>query len=81
MSNYRAVVHSEVLKFLLACPPRDRRELIRFFETLESDPFRAGDFQVRDETGRTQQVMCVRGFLITFYSDHAVKEVRITEIE
>jgi hypothetical protein len=69
------------LKLLLAASAHERMRLIQFLERLEADPFREGDFQIQDESGRTQQVSCVSGFLITFYSDHAVKEVRVTEIE
>jgi hypothetical protein len=78
---YRAVVHGEAVKLLLACTARERRLLLRLLEQLESNPFRAGDFQVKDETGRLQQVFGVAGFLVTYYADHAVKEVRVTEIE
>jgi hypothetical protein len=78
---YRAVVHGEAVKLLLACPARERRMLLRLLEQLETNPFKEGDFQVKDETGRMQQVIGMAGFLVTYYPDHAVKEVRVTEIE
>ena len=78
---YRAVVHGEAVKLLLACPARERRLLLRLLEQLEANPFREGDFRVKDETERLQQVTGVAGFLVTYYADHAVKEVRVTEIE
>jgi hypothetical protein len=78
---YRAVVHGEAVKLLLACTARERQLLLRLLDQLESNPFRKGDFEVKDETGRMQQVTGVAGFLVTYYADHAVKEVRVTEIE
>jgi hypothetical protein len=54
MIHYQAVVHSEALKPLLAASARERMRLIQFLERLELDPFREGDFQIQDESGRTQ---------------------------
>jgi hypothetical protein len=78
---YRAVVHGEAVKLLLACSSRERQSVLRLLGQLESNPFKEGDFQVKDETGRLHQVIGIAGFLVTYYADHAVKEVRVTEIE
>ncbi len=63
---YRAVVHGEAVRLLLARTARERRLLLQLLEQLESDPYREGDFQVKDETDRMQQVTGVAGFLVTY---------------
>jgi hypothetical protein len=47
---------------------------------LARDPQRKGVEQVRDETGRTNEVLYTAHFRVTYRSDHAVQEVRIMDI-
>jgi hypothetical protein len=35
---------------------------------------------VIDETGRTNEVTCTAHFRVTYWTDHAVKEVRIMDV-
>jgi hypothetical protein len=81
MTEYELVVHGEAVRLLLACTADRRRRLITALEALAMDPFQSSDFQVRDATLREQQVKLVHGMLVTYYADHAVKELRVTEIE
>ena len=52
-----------------------------WMEGLQTDPFQRGDFQVKDAEGREQHLKLVAGFRVTFYADHAVREVRVTDLE
>lgn len=81
MIQYDVVVHRTAVSFLLGRPSRERRLLLHFLDELGNDPYRSGDFEVSDQTGRGQQVKRIGGLYITFWPDHAIKEVRVTDIE
>jgi hypothetical protein len=44
-------------------------------------PSQPGDYRERDDTGRLVDVVLIEGVIVTFWVDHAVREVRITFIE
>ena len=43
--------------------------------------FTEGDCVLRDAHGRDNQVLDLGGFVVSFWSDHAVQMVRITVVE
>ena len=68
----------------LASAPRSgaqHRMVMRFVASLGENPFAAGDFSEKDDAGRTVQVKVVGRFAITFWTDHAVSEVKVTHIK
>jgi len=81
MIQYDVVFHRTVVNFLLSRPSRERRQFVQFFDGLSNDPFQTGEFEITDVTGRQLQVRRIGGARVTFWSDHAVKEVHITDIE
>jgi hypothetical protein len=77
MAPYKVFLANEIVAQLRVCK-RDERQLItRLFDELADDPFRVGDFIERDNLGREIQVMIVGRYALYFWSDHAVKEVKI----
>ena len=60
---------------------RERKALLAFFEHLAKHPFTESDWTVNDATGRSNFRAAVGRFLVTFWTDHAVREVRIVKIE
>lgn len=48
---------------------------------LATDPFRAGDLSERDDTGRVLSVLVLRDHLLTYWADHATRELRIVKLE
>ena len=58
-----------------------RSRVIRFINSLASDPFCVGDFSETDEIGRKVCVKIVEDFAITFWADHPVSEVKVTHIK
>jgi hypothetical protein len=44
-------------------------------------PFRAGDFAQLVPDGRTHQVHLIGDWLVTCWTDHAVKEIRVVDLE
>lgn len=59
---------------------RDRRKLLAWFEELAETPFQTGDYEEVTPAGRRVQVSLREDWLISFWSDHAVKKVWIVEL-
>lgn len=50
-------------------------------DDLKSTPFRRGDLQKRDAIGRNHEILVDGDWLITFWCDHGVREIRIVRLE
>lgn len=50
-------------------------------ESLGSDPWRIGDYSEKDETGRQVHIKIIRKYALTYWADHAVKEIKVTRVE
>jgi hypothetical protein len=57
----------------------DRLE--RLFSKLGAQPFSRGDYQERDSSGRTLEVLLQERWLITYWADHATKQVHVIDLE
>jgi hypothetical protein len=45
------------------------------------NPFLKGELQESDDSGRVNEVVSVGDVLVFFWSDHAVKAVRVTKVQ
>ena len=80
MQSYKVLVSIEILQ--LARPTRqDRERILSFLEGLATDPHRIGDFQERVDTGRSIQIKIIGDYALTYWADHAVKEIKVTKVE
>ena len=79
--GWQFVLNETSVHFLLALNTRHRDFLIRSLESFISDPLQKGDFDGCDDTGRPIQIKVVGKFMITFWPDQFVKEIRIVNIE
>ena len=80
MQPYKVLVTIEALQ--MKRPSRmERDRILSFFENLANDPDRPGDYTERDDAGRSVQIKIVGDFALTYWADHAVKEVKVTKIE
>jgi hypothetical protein len=80
-NSWELVIHGPTLSLLLACRAPERRLLLKFCDQLRSNPDQQGDYQELDLTGRPLQVRIVGNWAVTFWADHAVKELRVVRIE
>jgi hypothetical protein len=79
VAPYRVMVAREILT--QAKPSMsERRRLLALLDSLASDPFQAGDFQEDDGEGRPVQVRVIGRYALTFWADHAAKEVKVTKM-
>ena len=67
--------------FLLALKARQRERLIQALESLAAKPLKRGDFEGKDSTGRTIQMKVEGSFLLSFWPDPLVRELRVINIE
>ena len=79
-SDYSFVVDASVLDMFASCSKRERDSLLRAFAVLAFEPFQLGDFSQLTAAGRELQVKRFGKWLISFWADHAVKELRIVDL-
>lgn len=60
---------------------RDRELILSFLESLATNPFQKGDYEEMDDTGRPIQIRIIGGYALTFWADHAVKEIKVIRFE
>ena len=80
-ANYDVVMPVSQVAAFQTAHKRERKALLRFFDRLAADPFMTTDWIVRDENSRDNYQIQVGAHLLTYWSDHAAKEVRITRLE
>ena len=80
MEPYRVLVTIEILQQTKPAR-RDRDRILRFLEQLGRTPGQRGDYEELDEVGRSVQIKVIGKYALTYWADHAVKEVKVTRIE
>jgi hypothetical protein len=78
---YEPVLSSKAAAFLVSLSKVRQRKLIGLLYQLAESPSQIGDYFETDETGREVQFILIRDQLIAFWADHAVRELRIVDIE
>jgi hypothetical protein len=79
--EWQYVLNETSLQFLLGCRLRERGQLVDALEKLARNPTQRGDWVAKDETGRAIQIKSVGRFLISYWADSFVKELRLINIE
>ena len=79
--DYDFILSGNAARALLNCNASDRRKAIQYFDYLADNPTQEGDFQERGESGRIYEVKIFEDFIITYWSDHSSKELRIILFE
>ena len=77
--GYFFVTDSTVLEFFSNSSKKDRERLPRIFDSLSDNPFQEGN-SLKLRSGREVQVKRFQKWLVPFWTDHAVKEVKIIAI-
>ena len=79
--EYEAVLSSKATAFLLGLPKARQRQVMVLLERLAATPNHPGDYSECDHTGRAVQFLLIGDFVISYWPDHAVRELRIVEID
>ena len=80
MIRYIFVLDEGAFAVFLKARGRARLDLVRGFEWLANNPYARGENTAKHETGRPLQLKRFGGWIVTFWSDHGNREVRIVEI-
>lgn len=79
-SDYSSHLSTEAVEFIVSLPKRKQVQVLEIADQISAHPFKIGDFQTQDSVGRDIENLVLAGYQFTYWVDHAVKEVRITEI-
>ena len=69
-----------IITLLRACSRHERQTITRLLEQLAFDPHRPGDYAEPDPIGRPVQALITGRHAICFWTDHAVREIKIVEM-
>ena len=78
---YIVSIDATVLDNYSAAPGQDRIEFRKAIAVPAGDPYLSSDRRVRSAAGREYERRRFSRWLITYWSDHAVQEVRIVDAE
>jgi hypothetical protein len=78
---YEVILHERAWETLAATKGATRQRLLALLDVVKAGPFRTGDFQQRDANGRVNEVILHGDWLVTFWSDHAVCEIHVVNLE
>ena len=81
MHAYEVILHERAWAALAATKGAERRRLLALLDAVKAEPFRSGDFQQRDASGRSNEVLLLGESLVTFWSDHAACEIHVVNLE
>jgi hypothetical protein len=80
-SGFEPVLSSKAIGFIYSLRKPKQRKLIDLIYRIAGVPSQIGDYESRDDTGREVQHIKIGDLIISFWADHAVKELRIVDIE
>lgn len=75
------ILHERAWAALNGTKGAERLRLLAVLDQIKAAPFRAGDYRQRGDTGRMNEVFLIGNWLVTFWSDHAIAEIRVVGLE
>ncbi len=81
MSGYDYSLSRVATQAVLACPRAGQRRMENILERLAREPFAEPDFTEAGESGRRYAVRMFGDTIVTYWVDHAVKEIKVVRIE
>ena len=79
--RYEFSISGEASRFLFGRSDRIRRKAEDAFDFLAKHPFTEGDFVETTPLGRTHHVKLFDNMIVTFWVDHATRDMRIMRCE
>ena len=78
--DYSYAIDASVLELFTSCSRREREELLRIFRSLADSPHQPGDWLQKTLSGREIQVKRFGRWLICFWPDDPVLELRVMDV-
>ena len=79
-SAYEPVLSSKAAASIVGLSRAKQKQVLLLLFQLAEHPGQLGDYVSHDEGGRDVQHLMVGDWFFSFWADHAVRELRITEI-
>jgi hypothetical protein len=79
--EHKFVVDDEVVEFFAGRTKRERDDLLRIFSGLAASPDEKAEWHQRTSSGRELQVRRFGRWLVRYWLDEPVLEVRIVDVE
>ena len=79
-SAYEPVLSGKASSVLIGLTKARQKKVVTLLFQLAEHPTQLGDYATRDDDGREIQHLLVADWHISFWADHAVRELRITDI-
>ena len=81
MNVYDYVLTAAAAHVVLGSPKRVRQQIMAELEILAREPFAPADLEETGSSGRRFSVRIRERIVLTYWVDHAVKEVRVIRVE
>ena len=81
MEAFDLVLSEQVAMTIAMASRAEQRRLTVILDDVKAAPFRPGDLQERDAQGRVHEVLVVGDWLLTYWLDHAARELRVVRLE
>ena len=78
--GYTYVLSEAASEVAFRLPRSEQNRLAAVCRSLAGSPFKFGDYTAKDDAGRVLQNLLIDDWVVTNWADHAVKELRITEV-
>ncbi len=80
MSPYKIFLRLEAAEAIRVVRGVQQTQISAFIDSLGNAPSQVGDCTERDESDRQIEIKVIGQYAITFWADHAVKEIKIADI-
>ncbi len=80
MRDYEVFLRVEAIEVLKQTRGQQRKLLSNFIDSLPSNPNQSGDYAEADETDRRIEMKVLEQVVVSFWADHAVREVKVIDI-
>jgi len=79
-SSYDPVLSGVAVQFFAGLTRKRQRKLIGLLLQLAEEPYQLGDFESSDATGRRLENIILDDWRVTYWADHAARELRIMDV-
>ena len=80
-SRHVFVVDDTVIAVFTDRSRREREDLLKIFRALADSPYQLGEWRQKTKSGREMQVKRFGRWLVTFWLDDPVREIRIIDVK
>ena len=80
MRGYSIYLRLEATEALKNTRGKQRSEIITFIDSLTDNPDVEGDYSEHDHSDRMIEIKIIGQYAVTYWADHAVKEMKVVDI-